>query len=445
MKSARGIFAFASMLIALVLFTEPTQAEELPRRPSIGVELVPAGEPGVRVATAPPGVRWRGAPLQAGDVITSLGGRAVTSPADAAAALRSFDARRAIAIEARRGATTMSTAAPIVPHPREIGDGFSVDYEALTLPEGRRRLVVTRPSRPNNAAPAVLIIGGLGCYPADNPFNPNEAQRAFAHALSAEGYVTLRVEKTGAGDSEGPACASAPMANEVAGLAAGVRWLKAQPYVDARRVTILGLSMGGIVGPLVAREERVAGLAFFEIVGATSWFEYELENRRRQLGLRGQAAAQIDAAVRDRAWCMNEVMIDRRARSEIIAARPACERELRYPVGDAYMQDVFAQNIPELFVSLGGAPMLVVYGGADFITSRAQGEGLVAAVNAAHPASARFVEIPDMDHWLSRAADQRASFNRAVNQGRFIDVFHKDATRVLIAWLRDQSSPAVSP
>jgi pimeloyl-ACP methyl ester carboxylesterase len=372
--------------------------------------------------------------LQAGDRIVSFSGRSVNSPAEAAAVLREADPRRPIAIEARRGEATIATAAPIVPHPREVGDGFAIDYQTLAMPEGRRRLVITRPSR-REPLPAVLIIGGLGCYPADNPFNPNEAQRALAHALSTEGYVTLRVEKTGAGDSEGPACATAPMSTEVAGLVAGLRWLKAQSFVDAQRVTLLGISMGGIVGPLVAQQERVAGLAFFEIVGGTSWFEYELENRRRQLGLRGQSAAQIDAAVRDRAWCLNEVMTDRRPRADVIGARPACERELRFPVGDAYMQDVFTQNIPELFVSLNGTPTLIVYGGADFITSRAQGEGLAAAVNAAHPGTARFVEIPEMDHWLSRARDQRASFDRAVNQGRFIDVFNPEAARVLIEWL----------
>ena len=425
------------LALLLLAFAAPSFASELPRRPSLGIELVPAAEPGVRVNTVPDNVRWRGPALQAGDRITTLGGTTVASPAEAAAALRAADQGEAIAITAVRGETTIETSAPLVPHPLERGEGFAIDYATLPLAEGRRRLVLTRPESAG-AKPALLMIGGLGCYPADNPFNPDEAQRALTHAATRAGFITLRVEKSGAGDSEGPPCATEPMATEVRGLVAGLRWLKARPDVDPSRVFIVGLSMGGIVGPLAA----VAGLAFFEIVGGTSWFEYELENRRRQLGLRGQTAVQIDAAVRERAWCLMAVMVDGRARAEVIAARPGCERELRYPLGDAYMQDVFAQNIPELFAALDGAPTLVVYGSADFITSRAQGEGVVAAINAAHPGRATFVEIAGMDHWLSQAADQRASFDRAVNQGRFIDRFHPAAATVLVEGLAKNAEGA---
>lgn len=432
-RSARRALA-AMATVLLVVATPGAFAAELPRRPSLGVELVPSAEPGVQVNTVPDGIHWRGPALQVGDRIIALGGTPVGSPAEASAVLRKADRDAPIAITAARGNATVETRALIVAHPLERGEGFAIDYATLPLPEGRRRLVLTRPEKAG-PKPAVLMIGGLGCYPADNPFNADEAQRALTHAATRAGFITLRVEKSGAGDSEGPPCAIEPMATEVRGLVAGLRWLRARPDVDRSRVFIVGLSMGGIVGPLVAAEEPITGMALFEIVGGTSWFEYELENRRRQLGLRGQTAEQIDTAVRERAWCLMTVMVDKRPRAEAIAARPGCERELRYPVSDDYMRDVFAQNIPALFAALDGMPTLVVYGSADFVTSSAQGEGLAAAINAAHPGRATFVEIAGMDHWLSRAVDQRASFDRAVNQGRFIDRFHPEAAQMLLAWL----------
>jgi uncharacterized protein len=422
------------LVCGMTLCALAATAAELPRRPALGVEVVPSAQRGASVATIPAHVRWKGPALAVGDTITVIDGKPVASPADVTRMLNDRNLGDEVALEARRGEQSIRTGAAIVEQPRESSDRFAVDYLTLPLPEGRRRLVLLRPHGAT-PRPAVLMIGGLGCYPADNPFNPNEAQRALTHELSGAGYITLRVEKTGAGDSEGPPCADAPMQAEIDGLAAALRWLKRHPQVDASRVFIVGLSMGGIVGPRVAALEAVAGMAFFEIVGGTSWLEYELENRRRQLGLRDRPAAQIDQMVRDRAWCLNEVMVDRRARAEIIAARPACELELRYPVGDAYMQDVFAQNLPQLFLALKGLPLLVVYGEADFITTRLQGERLVEVINKEHAGSASFVPIAQMDHWLSRAASPQDSFERAAVRGQFVDTFNPAASEVLLGWL----------
>jgi PDZ domain/X-Pro dipeptidyl-peptidase (S15 family) len=310
------------LVCGMTLCALAATAAELPRRPALGVEVVPSAQRGASVATIPAHVRWKGPALAVGDTITVIDGKPVASPADVTRMLNDRNLGDEVALEARRGEQSIRTGAAIVEQPRESSDRFAVDYLTLPLPEGRRRLVLLRPHGAT-PRPAVLMIGGLGCYPADNPFNPNEAQRALTHELSGAGYITLRVEKTGAGDSEGPPCADAPMQAEIDGLAAALRWLKRHPQVDASRVFIVGLSMGGIVGPRVAALEAVAGMAFFEIVGGTSWLEYELENRRRQLGLRDRPAAQIDQMVRDRAWCLNEVMVDRRAAMISARGRPA--------------------------------------------------------------------------------------------------------------------------
>lgn len=444
-KLSPGVGRVFAGLLALGLAAAAVAAD-LPRRPSLGIELVPAAEPGVRIASVPAGLRWQGPPLHEGDVLTSIGGKPVASPAEVTPLLQALGMGATASLEARRDGTRLGTAARVVPAPIEQPGDFRIDYLTVSVAEGRRRAVLTRPTK-GGPHPAVLIIGGLGCYPVDQPFNPNEAQRALAHALTRAGHATLRVETSGAGDSEGAPCAGTGMDTEVAGLVAGLRQLKQRPDIDANRVVILGISMGGIVGPRVAAEEKVAGLLMYEIVGGTSWFEYELENRRRQLALRGEQAPAIHQAVMTRAWCLMQVMVDGQARERVIAARPACERELRYPVGDRYMRDVFAANIPRLYTTLGPIPVRLVYGSADFITSRAQHEGLADAINAAHPGSASFAEIDGMDHWLSRAADPRASFDRAVSQGRFIDQFHDGAAQLAIDWLRQLfriGAPAVA-
>jgi hypothetical protein len=393
------------------------------------------------VATVPPGLRFLGPSLLVGDLIIAIDERPIASPLDVTTALRQLRQGTVARVKFRRAGAAIETSARIVPAPVEQADDFRIDYLTLSIAEGRRHAVMTRPMQ-DGRHPVVLIIGGLGCYPVDQPFNPNEAQRALAHALTRAGYATLRVEKSGAGDSEGPACATTGMDVEVRGLVAGLRMLKQRPDIDPDQTFILGISMGGIVGPKVAAIEKVSGLLMFEIVGGTSWFEYELENRRRQLGLRGQNAASIHDAVTTRVWCLMHVMVDGRPRAEVIAERSACERELRYPVGDRYMQDVFAANIPQLYIALGSVPVLVVYGSADFITSSAQHEMLRDALNEAHPGRTTYVEIAAMDHWLSRASDQRESFKRAVDLGRPIGTFNPEAAKIAIQWLNKTAARA---
>jgi len=56
------------------------------------------------------------------------------------------------------------------------------------------------------------------------------------------------------------------------------------------------------------------------------------------------------------------------------------------------------------------AAALVMYGGADFITSRAEHVSLAEDINAMHPGRATFVEIPELDHYLSHQQSQKASF-----------------------------------
>jgi hypothetical protein len=244
----------------------------------------------------------------------------------------------------------------------------------------------------------------------------------------------MRVEKTGMGDSTGKPCAEADMRTELDGYLAGLRALKAKPYVDPARTFIVGHSIGGIVGPLAAAEEPVRGLVALETVG-TTWTEYELANHRRQLALRGEKPAVIADKVTLRAWCMHELLARGRPRAEVEAERPDC-RAVTYPASDAYMRQIAAVNLPALWERLK-PDVLVVYGSSDYYTDAAQHQAVVEVVNAARPGAATFVEIPEMDHLMLRAKDQAASLARA-QQGT-PGVYHAEVEEVVGRWLRERS------
>lgn len=100
----------------------------------------------------------------------------------------------------------------------------------LHLPEGRRR------------APAVLMCHGFTGHKA-------ESHRLFVHTarrLAKEGFAVLRFDFLGSGDSEG-LFEEMTIRGEVEDALNALSFLREQPRVDARRVGMLGFSLGGCV------------------------------------------------------------------------------------------------------------------------------------------------------------------------------------------------------
>jgi alpha-beta hydrolase superfamily lysophospholipase len=299
--------------------------------------------------------------------------------------------------------------------PFERSDAFDIVYGEVSTSGGVRRTILTKP-RDSRRHPAVVLIGGIGCYSVDQPLNPGDAYRTLLESFTRRGFVTLRVEKSGMGDSTGEACATVNLDTEVKGLVAGLRQLKQQAFVDPTRVFIFGHSIGGVTGPLVASQERVRGLLVLETTGI-SWFEYELINARRQLVLAGTPPAETGAALIDKEWCSHRLLIEREPRETILKTRPACEEHMAYPASDAYVQQVAAQNLEGLWAKLEGTDVGVIYGSADYVTGVAESRAVVDAVNSARPGKGTYIEIADMDHFLTQAKSQKESM-AAVQSGK---------------------------
>jgi dienelactone hydrolase len=145
------------------------------------------------------------------------------------------------------------------------------DYGHVTLPDGiRLRTILSRPAKPAGRAPAVLFLQGGGCSSIDIPFAPPDVwPMTLISEPAARGFVTMRVEKPGVGESEGPRCAEGGFREELAGYRAALHELAANPAVDPKRIFLFGDSLGGFMAPLLARETRVAGISTFGTISFT--------------------------------------------------------------------------------------------------------------------------------------------------------------------------------
>jgi pimeloyl-ACP methyl ester carboxylesterase len=409
---------FGSILLSLALAT-PGSALELGRRAFLGITAapLPAGTDSIgtgvlaeRVIAGSPAAQ---AGVASGDVVVSVDGKPVAAVDEFLRAVRLHRAGDTVLVELRRAGQPLTLVVTLGRVPLETAPGIDFTYDAVATPTGLQRTIMTSPKAPAvGRLPAVLLIGGIGTYSVDYSFDPDhdvaEPYRRLLAALTRRGFVTLRVEKSGVGDSEGPPAKEVDLEGELAGYVAGLRMLKQRPEVDSERVFILGHSIGSVEAPMAAAREPVRGIVVMEGVG-TTWFEYELVNVRRQLELEGIAPAEVADRMALKEWAMHRLLIEGQPRAALLAERPAAAAMIKYPASDAYVRQVAALNLPALWAPLD-LPVLVIYGSSDFITSEADSQAILVDVNHAHPGRGELRIIDHMDHYLTDAADQATSF-----------------------------------
>jgi uncharacterized protein len=265
-------------------------------------------------------------------------------------------------------------------------------------------------TRPTTAGlhPAVLLIGGLGCYSLAN-LKPGEPYNELLNGFSRAGFVTMRVDKNSEGASQGPPCGSpqSDLRLAVRRSVAGLNALAGLEYVDRQSIFIFAHSIGPIEGVFAAEQFPVRGFIAAETIGK-SWYEYQLENVRRQLAILGRPYDEIDRHVRTNARCQYHFLFEKQRPETVVAASPECADSVRtFGVAYTYLQQVADVNLAAEWKKLD-IPVLVTYGTSDPTTSAEENQYLVTIINSFHPGRASFAEFPGMGHGLDSAPSQLA-------------------------------------
>jgi hypothetical protein len=187
---------------------------ELRRRAMFGAQLAPVtrevrerqkidGDGGVLLEQVFPGTSAADAEFQAGDVILAIGGARLTGVTRFLETLAKARAGGVLTIEVIRDGVRREKRVTLKETPREKGDGFDVIYGSVTSHGARLRTIVTRPRVEGRHPAGMLLQGGDTCFPIDTPVGQPGAFTWMVRDLTRHGYVTLRVERPGCGDSEG--------------------------------------------------------------------------------------------------------------------------------------------------------------------------------------------------------------------------------------------------
>ncbi len=106
------------------------------------------------------------------------------------------------------------------------------------------------PEKTSPKYPAVMLLHGFTGNKAETHFMFTKMARKLAKA----GFVCLRFDFSGSGDSEG-SFEEMTYLTELADAKAALKFLRQQPKVNVEKIGVLGLSMGGGVAALLAGSE----------------------------------------------------------------------------------------------------------------------------------------------------------------------------------------------
>jgi pimeloyl-ACP methyl ester carboxylesterase len=323
------------------------------------------------------------------------------------------------------------------PENRESISGVDIVYTDTPVANGDRvRLIVTRPQGAVGPLPVVFVAGWLSCDSVNWPKGPPFGYaHAFFQIARESGYMTVRMEKPGVGDSRGPRCAELDFQRELAAYRAAFTATTKLQGVDSSRIVILGLSNGGGFAPLVPQGNAVAG---YVVVGGwvKTWYEHMLEHERRRLALAGSTPGQINAAMADYATFYQLFLIERLTPGEVIRRRPELKRRWydadsgQYGRPAAFFQQLQALNLAEAWSQVK-VPALVIHGEYDWIMSAEDHRMIAGLVAKNGNALATFVEAARTNHVLEVVPDERAAFEGS-------GPYNADVTALIVRWLRER-------
>lgn len=421
-------WGFLSGFIVGFFIVSALQAQPLRRKASLGIVPAPV-EKGIAIEEVTGGTA-KALGLKPKDVIVSINGKPIAQFSDLQAAMEGQKAGNAVEIGILRDGKSKMLKGKFQPKALETSPISDVIYDDAPYKQGRLRVIINKPFG-KERYPAMLFIPGYTCTSIDNLPDYHPYKRVIDEYVKA-GFVTLRIEKSGLGDSENtPACESCDLQDEIENFHVGLRKLKSLPYVDTSKIIIVGHSMGGIIAPAVAAKDPVAGVVVYGTT-AKSWFEYQIEMYRVQNLLAGMEPLEYEASIVSQ-YDLNYRFFVEKASLEDLAKDTAKARILReqwmydgqgkiYSRNANYWRQI--QDVPHLrhWKDLS-AKVLVQYGASDFQAfSLADHEQIVRTVNHYKPGTATLKAYAETDHYFAKSGSMQQAFD-LFSQGEYQKLF----------------------
>ena len=297
-----------------------------------------------------------------------------------------FEIPSAKLVVARQDLVTVASRVQIVRNPTDVdvrlpSSGFSL-AGTLTTPTATAARV---------RSPAIVLVAGSGPVERDAVVAGIPLFAQLAADLAERGFVVLRYDKRGVGQSGGR-LETVTLQEYADDAVAAVKWLDKRKDVDRRRITVIGHSEGAAIAMLAAaREKKIASLVLMEAMG-TPGVDLILEQQQASLDRlkvpEGERPSKVelqkkilDAAISGQGW-------------------EALPPEIRARADSPWYRSLLTFD-PAAVMPRIKQPVLIVHGELDKEVLPHHGKRLTEAANTRKKvAPATFVSLPGLNHLL---------------------------------------------
>jgi pimeloyl-ACP methyl ester carboxylesterase len=289
---------------------------------------------------------------------------------------------------------------------------------------------VSKPATASAARlPAVVLVGGSGPTDRDGLAAGIPILGQIADALANAGYIVVRYDKRGIGQSGGRA-ESATLADYADDVRAAVKLLADRKDVDPKRIAVIGHSEGGLVALIAAsKDKRIASVGILSTPG-TTYADIALAQQKRALDRLKLTPEERQAKV-DEQKKIHEAVITGKG-LELLPPN------VRRSVDNGEYQSLLITDPAKLMPQLR-QPLLIVQGGLDTQVEPGNADLLEALARKRKNAPAvEVVRVPGVNHLLVPAATGEVSEYAELKDKHVSGA----VAQAIVTWLNKTLSPA---
>ena len=307
-------------------------------------------------------------------------------------------------------------------------EDVTIEYDGVSIAGS-----VTKPPAVGRRLPAVFFISGSGGQDREgNSSGVDVGTWEILDRLTREGFLVLRVDDRGVGESTGPG--NVTFDDLVEDARQAVQYLRGRDDVDASRIALLGHSEGGQTAPILAAEMDLGAVVLLAAPGrpVTTLLREQLLRGKELMGASDEEltalAAQIDS------------FFAALSRGEEVSVDDLPPELAAFVGGRAWLESHMRQD-PVANLARVEEPVLILQGGRDVqVLADRDATALEAALEAAGHPDFELVVLPQLDHLFKRTEGGDGAAldylkDRPVDE-EFLDL--------LVAWLKARLMPAAA-